>query len=254
VLNRFDHLTETTGTPASREGIDMLYSRYQYTRSLGVGKRVLELACGSGQGLSLLARSAEWTVGGDIDPVLLKRAREHYGSSFPLVRLSAQDLPFTRGAFDVVLLLEASYYLPDGDGAFAEVLRVLAPGGLFVVVNANPERPDFIRSPLAVHYHTADEFRRTLAEQGFSVIVEGAFPLERNRTANLKATARNVLGRLGLAPRSLKARAILKRLAYGKLTAVPAEIPEDFGRIAERFVLPAGPIRDYKVLYVTAVK
>ena len=70
-MARFDHLTETAGTPASREGLDMLYTRYDYVRTLAAGKRVLELACGSGQGLGLIAKSAKWTVGGDIDSTLL---------------------------------------------------------------------------------------------------------------------------------------------------------------------------------------
>ena len=106
-MARFDHLTETAGTPASREGLDMLYTRYDYVRTLAAGKRVLELACGSGQGLGLIAKSAKWTVGGDIDSTLLDRAARHYGSRHPLIQLSAESLPFKSGSFDLVVLLES---------------------------------------------------------------------------------------------------------------------------------------------------
>ena len=252
-MPRFDHLTETTGTPASREGIDMLYTRYAYGRDLAKGRRVLELACGSGQGLSLLSRSADMIVGADIDANLINAAAQSYGSRFPLVRLSAQYLPFAANSFALVLLLEASYYLPDADAAFAEVKRILAPGGMFLVVNANPERPDFIRSPQAVHYHTADDFRAALGK-GFKVTVEAAFPLERSRLSTVKSALRKTLSALGLVPRSLKARALLKRFAYGRLTPLPAQIPDGFGRAHPRYPLKQGPVSDYKVLYVTAVK
>jgi SAM-dependent methyltransferase len=253
-MPHFDHLTETAGTPASREGIEMLYTRYSYVRELAAGHRVLELACGSGQGLGLVGKSADWVVGGDIDATLLGAASTHYGSRFPLLRLNAQALPFAPGSFDVVVLLEASYYVPDTETAFSEVKRILVPGGTFVLVNANPERPDFIRSPQSVHYHSASEFRQTLGRLGFSVTVEGAFPLETSRLAGVKAGLRTVLNRLGLVPRSLKARGLLKRIAYGRLTPLPAEIPQGFARVQPRYLLESGPARDYKVLYVTAVK
>jgi SAM-dependent methyltransferase len=253
-MPRFDHLTETAGTPASREGLAMLYTRYDYARSLATGKRVLELACGSGQGFGLMSKSAEWVVGGDIDPTLLERAADHYGRRHPLVQLSAEALPFANGSFDLVLLLEASYYVPNTDAAFDEVSRILARGGRFVLVNANAERPDFIRSPQSVHYHTADEFRNVLSARGFSVTVEGAFPLERSRLGWVKGILRTVLGRLGLIPRSLKARGLLKRLAYGRLTPLPAEIPEGLASAQPRYPVGPGPVPNYKVLYVTAVK
>lgn len=253
-MPRFDHLTETAGTPASREGIEMLYTRYDYARQLAKGRRVLEIACGSGQGLPLLESSAKWVLGADIDPTLLERAERQYGSRFPLVRLSAQALPFRPDSFDLVLLLEASYYLADPDAAFAEVRRVLSTGGAFVLVNANPERPDFIRSPQSVHYHSADDFRTSLARHGFDVKVEGAFPLERSRLGFVKSALRKVLSGLGLVPRSLRTRALLKRLVYGRLTPLPTEIPEQFARVRSRYPVAHGPVKDYKVLYVVAVK
>ncbi|HWO88532.1 MAG TPA: class I SAM-dependent methyltransferase [Gemmatimonadales bacterium] len=258
---RFEDLTETTGIPLSAEGAEMMYTRYAAGAELARGKRVLEIGCGAGQGLALLSRSAKLVVGGDYSMALLRSGRAHYGDLQRLVRMTAEDLPFREASFDVVLFFEASYYVPRMTSAFDELTRIVAPGGTVLFVNANPERPDFITSPHSTHYHTAAEFRSELERRGFVVSVEGAFPVEPPATgvvAQLKGLAlrlaRTVLEALHLVPRTLRGRARLKRLVYGKLIEVPAELPEGFAPVAQRAPIGTGPVTSFKVLYVTAVK
>src|SRR6266550_3907918 len=90
---KFEEVTETTGTPVSAEGASMMYTRYRWAADLARGRRVLELACGSGQGLGLLGQAAR-LVGGDVSRPLLRAARTHYGRRVSLARLSAERLPF----------------------------------------------------------------------------------------------------------------------------------------------------------------
>lgn len=239
----------------------MIATRYHFAAELARAKRVLELACGSGQGLGLVARSAARLVGGDVSAPLLRHARAHYGGRVPLVRLSAEALPFADGVFDLVLCFEASYYVPRMDLAFDEIARVVSGGGTVAFVNANPERPDFIRSPHSVRYHSADDLRGGLGSRGFRVNVEGAFPVAASAGARRPAwleqrlsLVRRVLERLHLVPRTLRGRARLKRLVYGKLRELPPELPEGFAPVAPRAALAAGPVRDYKVIYVTGRK
>lgn len=257
---RFADVTETTGTPVSPEGASMMYTRYWVAAQLASGKRVLELGCGSGQGLGLVGKRASWLVAGDVSSSLLWCARSHYGSRVPLVQFSAEALPFASGVFDVVLLFEASYYIPRMADALREIVRVLAPAGTALLVNANPERPDFIRSPYSVHYYTADELRTALEPLGFVVTVEGAFPIgsaEGGRShvsLRLVSLTRRVLESLRLVPRTLRGRARLKRLLYGKLDELPGELPEEFAPVAPRMPLGRGPVPNVKVIYVTARK
>ena len=239
----------------------MMYSRYHFALEFAAGRRTLEIACAAGQGLGLLSRKTRSLVGGDYSSALLRSARQHYGPRLPLVQLSAERLPFGDRSFDLILLFEASYYVPDMTHAFREIDRVLAAGGIALFVNANPERPDFIRSPHSFHYHTGDEFRSILSEFGFGVDVEGAFPVqpeEQNPTNQLvgwgASFARKVLEATGLVPRTLRGRARLKRLVYGKLLEVPAELTEGFAAVAPRRGVGPGAVRDYKVIYVTAKK
>lgn len=239
----------------------MIATRYQFAADLARGKRVLELACGSGQGLGLVARSAARVVAGDVSAPLLRLARAHYGRRVPLARLSAEALPFADGAFDLVLCFEASYYVPRMDLALREIARVVSSGGTAAFVNANPERPDFIKSPHSVRYHTADEFRAALETLGYRVTVAGAFPVEAPAThgrrrvlGTVVSLARRALDRLGLVPRTLKGRARLKRLVYGKLLELPPELTERFAAVAARVPVGRGPLREFKVMYVTATK
>ena len=259
-IPRYEDVTEATGIPVSAEAASMIATRYQFAAELARGKRVLELACGSGQGLGLVARSAARLVAGDLSAPLLRQAWAHYGRRVPLARLSAEALPFANGVFDLVLCFEASYYVPRMDVAFGEMARVVSAGGAVVFVNANPERPDFIKSPYSVHYHTADEFRAALERLGVAVSVEGAFPIETGRGGGSRLVgralvlARRALGALNLVPTTLRGRARLKRLVYGRLRDVPAEVRDGFGLLAPRTPVPAGPVTGYKVIYVTGRK
>ncbi len=256
---RFEDLTETTGIPLSEEGAAMMYSRYAAGRRLARDKRVLELGCGAGQGFGLVGAAAQNLVGGDYSAALVRQGQAHYRGRFPFVQLSGDALPFRDASFDLVLFFEATYYVPHVDAALRESARVLAPDGVVLFVNANPERPDFIRSPHSVRYHTADEFRAVLESLGFRVTTEGAFPVEPpaigvmdKLKGNIFGLARRVLQAMHLVPRTLRGRARLKRLVYGKLREVPAELPEGFAEEAPRAVLSPGAVRGYKVLYVTA--
>jgi SAM-dependent methyltransferase len=239
----------------------MLYTRYDYAASLAAGRQVLEIGCGAGQGFGLLIAKGASLVGGDHSMPLLQSARAHYGSRVPLARLSADALPFRDATFDIVLIFEAAYYVPNLDRAFDQVRRILRPGGILVVVSANPERPDFIRSPHSVRYHTADEFRVALEGRQFIVSVSGAYPVASSDeragllgrvVGGIAAMLRRMLEFTHLTPRTLKGRARLKRLFNRDMRAVPAEIPHGFGEVAEREPVPPGPVTGFKVLYVTA--
>ncbi len=215
----------------------------------------MEVGCGSAPGFGLLGAAADFLVGSDIDEAMLREAHREWRGRFGFVRADAEHLPFVSESFDVVLFYEASYYVGDMESAFEEIIRVLAPGGTVAFVNANPERPDFIRSPHSVHYHSADEFRAALSTRGFSVTVEGTFPIESPSVGEqILSVARRFLEATSLTPRTLKGRALLKRLVHGRLIPLPADIPEGFGAVCERATLSAGRAPGFKVIYVTGSK
>lgn len=100
--------------------------------------RVLEVGCGGGQFAARLAEEnlASHVVATDRSErfVALTAAR---GVTAEVA--DVQDLPFEDGSFDVVAAMWMLYHVPDLDRAFAELRRVLRPGGLFVAVTNGDE-------------------------------------------------------------------------------------------------------------------
>lgn len=256
----YDLITEIGGIPITSEAASMLYTRYAVAAELARGRRTLEIGCASGIGLGLLLRGAELVVGGDVHLPMLQTARAQYGTRVPLTALSATDLPFRDRSFDFVLFMEASYYVRDFNKALAEIGRVLGLDGVLLFVNANPERPDFIRSPHSEYYHSAREFRQLLENSGYEVETSGAFAIAdiSNRglfkriADRVLPIARRVGESLNLIPTTLRSRARIKRLLFGKLRTIPRELPRDFAPRGVLTPLKTVTADGHKVIYIVA--
>ena len=108
-------------------------------------ERVLDVACGSGNGAIAAARRA-WgnTVGVDFVPQLLERGRERAAAErleIEFVEGSAAELPFGEGEFDVVTSIFGVMFEPDQELAAAELLRVCKPGGRIGLASWVPDGP-----------------------------------------------------------------------------------------------------------------
>lgn len=97
---------------------------------------VLEVAAGTGvvtRALATLADEEIDIVATDLNPAMLKEA-ESIGTARPVrwQQADAMNLPFADGEFDAVVCQFGAMFFPDKAKAFAEVRRVLRPGGVFV--------------------------------------------------------------------------------------------------------------------------
>lgn len=106
-------------------------------------ERVLDIACGSGNGALAAARRA-WgnTVGADFVPALLERGRERAAAErldVEFVEADATDLPFGDGEFDVVISIFGAMFAADQEKAAAELLRTCKPGGRIGMANWVPD-------------------------------------------------------------------------------------------------------------------
>jgi len=98
--------------------------------------RVLDVGCGAGQELlPFLTERNALGFGIDPEPQAGQVGREMYAHYAPRARVNflrgtAEELPFPSGFFDVVICRLALPYT-DNARAFAEVSRVLRPGGKY---------------------------------------------------------------------------------------------------------------------------
>lgn len=105
-------------------------------------ERVLDVACGSGNGAIAAARRS-WggVVGADYVPALLERGRERAAAErleVEFVEADAQDLPFEDASFDVAMSIFGAMFAPDQEKTAAELLRVVKPGGRIGMANWTP--------------------------------------------------------------------------------------------------------------------
>ncbi|WP_345643355.1 class I SAM-dependent methyltransferase [Streptomyces tremellae] len=113
-------------------------SSYRVLADLVAGaRRVVELGCGDGLLLELLARERDPAdlAGVDLSPQALALARRRPALAGARLRVGrAQELPFADGSFDACVAHMALMLMAQADRVAAEAARVLAPGGLLACV------------------------------------------------------------------------------------------------------------------------
>lgn len=154
------------------------------------GKRILELACGTGRLTAHLVSLAGYdqVTATDVNPDMLAYAARKIGSNPRLAwhRVDGVDLPYLDASFDTVICQFGWMFFSDKVQAVKEARRVLKPGGklIFNVWNSLEENPwsrladrllqdyfpenppAFFKTPFG--YFDPEMIRRDLAEGGFS--------------------------------------------------------------------------------------
>ena len=162
-----------------------LHSSFTMTLEKATGlpaERVLDVACGTGQLLALLAERSEQSelVGIDRVPAMLEVAKQRLGQRATFLEGEAQQLPFNDAHFQLVTSTNALHYFPDADVALREIRRVISPSGNLIIT-------DWCRSYVSMkvlnrllpwtqhaHVHTfnTSELKKSLADAGFGIIGE----------------------------------------------------------------------------------
>jgi arsenite methyltransferase len=116
--------------------------------SLSVGEDVLDVGCGAGMDTLIAAQMVGPTgsvTGIDMTPEMVAKARHSVAemalSAVAIVEGSAEQLPFPDASFDVVISNGVIDLIPDKDAVFAEIVRVLRPGGRIQLADVTIQRP-----------------------------------------------------------------------------------------------------------------
>lgn len=119
------------------------------------GRRVLDVGCGCGLDsfvAAALVGSGGRVVGIDVSAAMLAVATRALAASLlgPLEfrECSVREIPFGDATFDVVISNGVLNLVPDKDEAFAEIARVLRPGGVLAVADllADEGLPEDVRA------------------------------------------------------------------------------------------------------------
>lgn len=221
----YTDVTELADDEVSGEQVERAARRYAWAMSYSEGKDVLEVACGTGPGLGLLAAKARSLRAGDISDAMVARVKAHYGERVRIDRMDAQALPFADASLDVVILFEALYYVPDARRFASECARVLRPGGVVLISNANKDLFDFNPSPHSHVYHGVRELGELFGPLGFTLEFWGDTPVAKLslRQKVLRPIKKAVVG-LGLMPKTMAGKKLLKRLVFGSMVPFPREL------------------------------
>jgi ubiquinone/menaquinone biosynthesis C-methylase UbiE len=154
--------------------------------------RALDLGCGAGHAAFALARGgATSLIAYDLSDQMLTvvereaQARGHAGIATR--RGAAGQLPFPDAVFDLIVTRFSAHHWPSVPAAVAEAVRVLAPGGTFVIIDViAPESAlldtilqtiELLRDMSHVRNYRASEWRSMLGVPGLSAAIGDAWKL-----------------------------------------------------------------------------
>jgi SAM-dependent methyltransferase len=250
----FADVTELAGQKISAEQLERTCNRYYWAKTFVENRDILEAGCGAGQGLGYLSRYARSVVAGDVSAEVMNRAQETYGDTIELKVFDATSIPWADQSFDSLLLFEAIYYLPDVDAFFQEARRVLRPGGHLLIATANKDLYDFNPSPFSVCYYGVKELGDLCDRHGFESKFWGFIDLSNvSLRQRILRPVKSIASRLGLIPKTMSGKELLKKIFFGTMVDMPASIldtPVDF---VEPTTIPGKlPDNRHKVIYCAA--
>jgi SAM-dependent methyltransferase len=143
--------------------------------------RILDLGCGPGLGLTLMAARAcrGYVVGIDHSALMVRQARGRNARLLELCRAEvtlsdAATLPYPHGSFDRVCAAHVIYYWSDPVEVLLEIKRVLRPGGMLAIAFRSAERaPRIARHGMQLSgatLYTPSEVSALLRRAGFGEV------------------------------------------------------------------------------------
>jgi len=129
---------------------------------LASADRVIEIGFGGGVTLPSLIGQARLVAGVDRSLAMVERAKARFAQAVKAGRAefrqgTVEALPFAAASFTKACTVNTVYFWPSLEAGFAEIHRVLAPGGRAVVGFLPKERMDRMAMPVDIFTSRAPE-------------------------------------------------------------------------------------------------
>lgn len=156
---------------------------YEQAAMYTAEKDVLDLGCNTGYGSRIIKASGARVTGVDVSPEAIDLARKKYGSGgIEFLCFDGRDLPFADRSFDIVTGFKLLERITDHRQFFAEIRRVLRPGGR--VIFTTPNGPMRLHpatrpwNPFHVREFSAEELKALLVRYFPKVEILGLFAVK----------------------------------------------------------------------------
>ncbi len=150
-------------------------------------ERAVDLGCGGGRnaGEMLKKYPKSHVTAVDYSALSVEKAKAYNKAMISAGRCMVQqgdvsDLQLPAGAFDLATAFETVYFWPGLEKCFSQVVKILKPGGLFMICNESDGK-----DPTSLKYekiidgmknHTAEEIEAALKAAGFSEVKSDHHP------------------------------------------------------------------------------
>jgi SAM-dependent methyltransferase len=157
-LADYERMAEVYADDAETDPMKAAYDRPTILSMAGDvgGRRVLDVGCATGALSRAFAAQGASVLGIDVNPALVKRARETTRADVEFVVADiAEPMPFLGTAtFDLVAASLVMHYLEDWGPPLREFARVLRPEGLLVLSTHHPAMDIQLGSPATTYFET----------------------------------------------------------------------------------------------------
>jgi len=137
--------------------------RYRFATGFVKGKKVMDIACGTGYGTRILLEEgyADKCIGVDIDKkAVLYAKKKHNVSGSDFICSSAENVPMNSEFADVIVSFETIEHVYGENLLIDEFYRLLKKDGLFIV--STPNSWPLSIAPFHTKEYDLDEFKRVL--------------------------------------------------------------------------------------------
>jgi len=150
-------------------------------------EKAVDLGCGAGRNVGELLKKypKAHVTGIDYSDLSVEKAKEYNRNSAAAGRCSIQqgdvsELLLPAEAFDLATAFETVYFWPGLEKCFAQVAKVLKPGGCFLICNesdgTDPTGVRFEKIIDGMKSYTAEEIEAALKTAGFSSVTSDHHP------------------------------------------------------------------------------